>query len=341
MRGSEDLTVQKTLLSMRGEKSPRITDMPTVNLCRSRLKSGMIPARKNNGGFGRPVTWLKSAAQLEGSLIGTQPPASSDAEVRPLRLDGRLVGTVYEDAHARYCRLGAIRSGDASLPRDRQAREVFEVMERALCAAEMSFTDIVRTWFYLDSITAWYDDFNKARTEFFAGRRVFDHLVPASTGIGIGNVAGAAVIAHALAIRPLDKTVRAFVVPSPLQRPALLYGSSFSRAVEIVGTGWKYLLVSGTASIEPGGKSVYPEDAEKQIGLTMDVVKEILDSRRMSWRDVTRAIAYVKRAGDAEIFTRFCARQRLPSLPLAIVKGSICRDELFFEIELDAAVEEE
>ena len=148
-------------------------------------------------------------------------------------------------------------------------------------------------------------------------------------------------IANALAIRPLDKTVRTFVVPSPLQCPAFLYGNSFSRAVEIAGTGWRHLLVSGTASIEPGGKSAYPGDAEKQIGLTMDVVKAILDSRRMSWHDVTRAIVYVKRGGDAEMFTRFCAQQNLPSLPLVVVEGIICRDELFFEIELDAAVEEE
>jgi enamine deaminase RidA (YjgF/YER057c/UK114 family) len=292
------------------------------------------------GSSGWPVTWLKKAAQLGKRLTGTQLQAVSGAEVRPLRLDGRMVGTVYEDEHARYCRLGDIKVADASLPRERQAREVFALMERALGAAEMSFLDIVRTGFYLDNILAWYDDFNKVRTEFFTGRRVFDNLVPVSTGIGSGNAAGAAVVANALAIRPFDKTVRIFVVPSPLQCPALMYGSSFSRAMEIAGTGWRRLLVSGTASIEPGGKSAYPGDAEKQIGLTMDVVKAILDSRRMSWRDVTRAVVHLRRGGDAEVFARFCARQNLPPLPSVIVESVICREELLFEIELEAAVEE-
>ena len=159
-----------------------------------------IPAKRGSvssdvskicGGSGWPVTWLKETAQLGENLTGTQLQAISGAEVRQLWLDGRMVGTVYEDAHARYCRLGDIRAADASLPREQQAREVFELMERALSAADMFFTDIIRTWFYLDSILAWYGDFNKVRTEFFTVRRIFDNLVPVSTGIGNGNAAGA------------------------------------------------------------------------------------------------------------------------------------------------------
>ena len=46
------------------------------------------------------------------------------------------------------------------------------------------------------------------------------------------------------------------MLPSPLQCPALEYGSSFSRAAELRTPGWRRVVVSGTASILPGSHEV-------------------------------------------------------------------------------------
>ncbi|HNQ34589.1 MAG TPA: Rid family hydrolase [bacterium] len=283
-----------------------------------------------------PVTRLRGTGNGNG-LAGTQLQAVTGAGVRPIRLEGRTVGYVYDDGHSRCCRLGDVRAADTSLSREKQAQAVFESIERALEAAGLSFTDLVRTWFYLDDILAWYGDFNRVRTGFFAARRVFDRLVPASTGIGGGNAAGAALVANALAVRPLDRSIRKSAVASPLQCPALRYGSSFSRAVEISGSGWRQLLVSGTAAIHPDGKSAHPGNFEKQALLTLDVVKAILESRRMAWRDVTRAITYLKNGEDAPAFERMLANLNFPDLPMLVIENTICRDDLLFEIEVDAA----
>ena len=95
-------------------------------------------------------------------------------------------------------------------------------------------------------------------------------------------------------------------------------------------------MVSGTAGIEPGGKTACLGDTLGQIDLTMKVVAGILESRKMDWSDVTRAIAYIKDGAEAPLFTRWLADNSLPSLPMVTAENDICRSDLLFEIEVDA-----
>jgi len=125
-------------------------------------------------------------------------------------------------------------------------------------------------------------------------------------------------------------------VPSPLQCPALRYGSSFSRAVEVAAPDHRRLYLSGTASIDPGGKTAHVGDIEKQIELTMRVVGAILASRGMGWDNVSRAVAYVERATHASAFQAYRLGAGLAQLPVVIVENPLCRGDLLFEIELDA-----
>lgn len=282
-----------------------------------------------------PITWLEEGASEGIKLTGTHLQAVSGVDVDRIRSGDRVIGSVYENGSGHYCRLGDMRA-DSTLPRNEQARLTFEHIEEALSQAGMDFSHVVRTWLYLDKILDWYDDFNVVRTEFFKKRRTFEGLVPASTGIGGSNDAGAAVIADVLAVKPKDGQLKTFPVASPLQCPAIDYGSSFSRAAEIAAPDHRRLLISGTASIEPGGETVHVDDVKGQIELTMDVVHAILTSRGMDWEDVTRAIAYVKLGADAEIYKRYCEEKKLPPLPVVIAENDICRDDLLFEIEMDA-----
>jgi enamine deaminase RidA (YjgF/YER057c/UK114 family) len=96
------------------------------------------------------------------------------------------------------------------------------------------------------------------------------------------------------------------------------------------------LFISGTASIAPGGETVCDGDVRAQIEATMKVVEAMLDSRGMRYENVTRAIAYFKRAADAGQFTDWCKRHNQKSPPVVQVCCDICRDDLLFEIELEA-----
>ncbi len=270
---------------------------------------------------------------LSGVLVS----AVVGAEVQRVELEGRVVGSVWSDGGARLCRLGDLRpsapSGDAA----GEVGATFALMERALEQAGFTFSDVVRTWFYNRDILGWYREFNEVRTAFFKAHRIFDGLVPASTGIGTVNPHGSALLAGALAVRPSGGAGVARVLPSPLQCPAPAYGSSFSRAVELDFPGLRRVLVSGTASIEPGGASAHVGDVDAQIALTLEVVEAILASRGAAWSDVVRGVAYLRRAEDLEVWRRHQQR-RLAGLPIVTSRDVVCREELLFELEVDAAV---
>jgi enamine deaminase RidA (YjgF/YER057c/UK114 family) len=209
-------------------------------------------------------------------------------------------------------------------------------MDAALQSAGFRFTDTVRTWIYLDRLLDWYDDFNTVRTACFNETGIFDCMVPASTGIGASNPYGAAIMMDVLAVQPKDKQLAIREVISPLQNPALDYKSSFSRAVEMAYPSHKNLLISGTASIDPDGKTVHLNDPEKQIRLTLDVVFAILESRGMGWNDLFRGIAYFKDMDFKPIYDKIAGELGIPRFPLAISHADVCRHDLLFEIEVDA-----
>lgn len=281
-----------------------------------------------------PVTCVLDGPPAPG-LGGWHLSAVAGAPVRPLRLDGQLVGVVVSGPYAVECMVSGLYPPDPTAAPADQARAVFERLEQALALVGMDFSHVARTWFFLNDILAWYDDFNRVRAAFLADR-LSGTLIPASTGVGGSNPVGAALVARAYAVRPVHPGVTVQAVPSPLQCPAPEYGSHFSRAVEVGMPDLRRLLISGTASIAPNGRTRHPGDVDAQIAWTCEVVEALLQSRDMGWQDVTRATAYFRRFSDCSAWEQFRLAQGLPDLPLLLVPQTICRDDLLFELELDA-----
>ncbi|MFW5867235.1 MAG: Rid family hydrolase [Armatimonadota bacterium] len=286
-------------------------------------------------GYAGPLTWVLGDSAAS-DLGGVHMQAVAGAELEAVELDGRVVGSVMHGPHASECMLAGIRAGDTSASREEQARATFEAIDRALQTVGMDFGNVVRTWLFLDDILDWYDAFNVVRTAFFNEHGVFDRLVPASTGIGGANPWGAAMMVGAYAIDSRDPRVSVQALPSPLQCPALQYGSSFSRAAEVAMPDLRRVFVSGTASIDPDGHTAHVGDVVAQTALTCDVIEAILDSRGMGWEDVTRATAYVRHPEDAGVFERRRESAGMPELPVIVAHNTICRDDLLFELEVDA-----
>ena len=298
---------------------------------RSELAQAAVGAK----GTKVPQLWLCGGA-------GELPPvyqrlvAEGVEDAQLIRRHGCTVGVRYSDAHAEYCLLTGVLPADLKVSREAQALAVFEGIEDALTDAGMTFAHVARTWLYLDRLLEWYGAFNQVRDTFFKSRQVYDGIVPASTGIGSANLCGSAITACAIAVKPKRPgAVTVEAVPSPLQCPALEYGSSFSRAVEIATPECRTLMVSGTASIEPGGATAFADDVPKQIQLTMDVVEAILTSRGMGWGDATRAVMYLKKASYAPAWQAWLRAHRLEALPLVTIEADVCRDDLLVELEID------
>lgn len=281
--------------------------------------------------------------QLQGDgfsafpLTGSQTLAIADATLHPMMDGPQLIGYWFDTDDARYCLLGNIQADNLNASRTAQTQHVFNKAAALLEQANMKFTHTIRTWFYLRDLLDWYDDFNALRTDFFRANNIFDHLVPASTGIGAGTPSGEALTCSLLAVCPKNKNVRPLAIPSPLQCPAIDYKSSFSRAIELQHGDTRLLMISGTASIAPSGNTVHLNNAAGQIELTMQVVDAILKSRKMNWNHTVRAIAYFKDRRDVPLFEEYCIANQIPRLPCAIAHATVCRDNLLFELELDAA----
>lgn len=303
--------------------------------CRAEIDAAMHAAL---GPIGWPLTWVEGASCSGSPLAGVQVLAACGRAIRRVQLGHRVVGSVFTDGDARHCVLGGLGPTTVTTRAPAQVQQMFGNLECALDLAGFALGDVVRTWFYNEDILAWYDDFNRVRTAHYANVRFRTGSWPASTGVAGANPAGAALAVAAWAVQPLDGGVVAREIASPLQCPAPSYGSSFSRAMEVESGGCRRLFVSGTASIEPGGKTVWIGDAKKQIDLTMEVVTAILQSRGMALRDVRRAIAYFQHPAVKPWFDAWRTAREMRTLPFIAVHCDLCREDLLFELELDAVV---
>ena len=212
-----------------------------------------------------------------------------------------------------------------------------KICKRFWRLAGFDLADTVRTWFFLENILSWYDDFNRARTKIYSGVKFRTGSLPASTGVGAKNPAGAALALAAWAFQPVGKNSYAEEVASPLQCPAPAYGSSFSRAMEI--------------SIERRTAAVHFRHGEHrarrknlvgrrcpQAGGTDDGrgPRQSCARAGFNFAELTRATAYFRRTTDAAVFAEWLPANRLEQMPVVSAQCDVCRDDLLFELEGEA-----
>ena len=283
-----------------------------------------------------PVTWMidpQGVSPFGGCTIC----AVSGTDVKYSLVDNRVVAAAYDTEMAEYVVLGDLRDEETTNSPAHQIQCVFDQIYECLQRYGMDFSHVMRTWFYNDRILDWYDEFNQARTAFFEKHDVFNKHVPASTGIGARNIHGSKLIASLIAAKAKDEQFSFYEVPSPLQNPALNYGSSFARALEVATPDRRHVFISGTASIDEMGATVHPENVSRQTEKTLDVVEAILKSRDMTWHNSLQGVAYIREKEDASIVRGVLAARGLSDLPILLSNNVVCREDLLFELELQAA----
>ncbi len=283
-----------------------------------------------------PVNWIYPLDEISTPILaGAHITALKGTKPEFKATQDGAVGVFYSTESADYCRTFGITS---SLPNEDAYNHTLgnlKELEKTLGLFDFKYTDIARTWFYNDNILAWYDPFNKARTEFYTEQKIFEGLLPASTGIGSPNPKSKKITSGAIALKP--RTVKVFEVESPMQCGAPKYGSSFSRAVEIETETSRRIMISGTASIESGGKTAHLGDIDAQIDLTMRVIREILRSRGMDYSDTVRSVVYCLKPEYYLNFKKWQEKSGI-TFPHCPSYSIVCRDDLLFEVELDAVV---
>ncbi len=119
---------------------------------------------------------------------------------------------------------------------------------------------------------------------------------------------------------------------------------SFSRGMRVDMTGGTFLFISGTASVNEKGESLYPGDIKKQARRMFENVTALLESENATWKNMARTTIYISdmRNYDAlnAVRNTFYKEQGLDEFPASTcVEARLCRPELLVEMEAIAIME--
>jgi enamine deaminase RidA (YjgF/YER057c/UK114 family) len=277
-------------------------------------------------------------------VIAARPSTVDSSEI--LEWHGAPCGRRVDGKDASYLSLSDLArllpSEARSQPAD-ETREALLLADQMLRGCEWSFADVCRTWFFLDDILAWYDDFNRTRNEVFENLGLLNgspaSVIPASTGIRGRNARGHRCTFDLLATRPLaGRTLSVERLRNPLQNEAPEYGSAFSRGLSIATDRCRYFLLSGTASIDEHGNTIHPGDFDCQARRTLDNVESLLASGGAVFDDICQASVFVKHLEDVERLHRILKLRGLDNLPLVCTIEDICREDLLVELDATAVI---
>jgi len=261
--------------------------------------------------------------------------------VRTMTVDGSAVGRKFSHCGISYASVASVEpsaSGHASPDLKDHAASMFRESARILNSYGLTYRDVARTWIYLPQLLCWYDDFNAARREVYTEQGLADGSrplwLPASTGIQGQSPRGRECMMDLLAVAGRsDVGHRLEMLNSPLQCEAYDYGSFFSRAVELKDESASRIFVSGTASIDGQGNTVFKDDPKGQIRFTLQVLKELVGSRGHSLADMAHCVAFFKNSEYTQAFLDVAEEQGLDARVVVQTVADVCRNDLLFEME--------
>lgn len=226
---------------------------------------------------------------------------------------------------------GQVNKGDSFI-------DAFYRISKILNSFQMKESEIARTWLFMRDILNDYEALNTARAKFFAKwYSPVNHFLPASTGIQ-NRMAGNEILAFGFCAFSGNKVVIK-QIPSPLQNEPTAYGKLFSRAVIVEFSRTKLLFISGTASIDKTGTSVYAGDFKRQAEFTLEIISAILKQFQCGFSDVVQATIYLKRREDLNQCLNIIDHAGFPrNKSLFQVGVDVCRNDLLCEIEATAVI---
>ncbi|MFZ5451576.1 MAG: Rid family hydrolase [Thermodesulfobacteriota bacterium] len=319
------------------------------------VKSAVMASRtaalsSRNLAADNPLTYIQGhppwGEGLAGVIIRAVSCCQAQDKVWTIRYQGKSVGRGWRRAETTFLLLQNIQGltlgpQPANAP-PLQAKRMIRRAAKILESQGASYGDVVRTWFYLSDILAWYPEFNRARTAVYGQLGILPGQdngrlkLPASTGIRGEVASGAAGALDLLAVvgpvesRPLVRQLR-----NPGQKDAYKYGSAFSRGALMHQGDVTLIQVSGTASIDEQGQSLYPGDIRTQIDCTFDKIAALIGQEGATLEDIAAACVFVKRPEDALVYYERAAAQGLENLPAVVMVADVCRPELLFEIDAE------
>lgn len=289
---------------------------------------------------GKPVSGAPISSILVYGVFAADNAITIDYYHDPQK--GNCIGTILQTPQTRSLHLLGVRvpSPGISTP-IQEFRSVYQSLSTYIRENGFSPADILRTWIYLKNIHQTYGDFNTARREFFQENEI-DFAVdskelPASTCIG-GKSSDQSEMTMNLIC--MDKKLASGKIrrlfnkyQNEAEGSRYLLKPTFSRALFIEDENLMELQVSGTASINEFGDTVYLHDAYRQIKKTLINVAALLEQTGMSFSDFTESACFFKKEEYYHDFLAVLEELNIGEFANTLVIGDICRDNLLFEMD--------
>jgi enamine deaminase RidA (YjgF/YER057c/UK114 family) len=298
-----------------------------------------------------PYTFIQGRPAVGEGLAGIQirgfrPTLKGDG-IWPVQHDGAPVGRKWRRNGVDFFMLQNIFGDTGIRDRYHQSCDMYDRAQAVLLEQGVSFKNVLRTWIYLSNILDWYSEFNRARNTRFTEFGLLglsekenteaEHIyLPASTGILGENPAGAAATMDVLAVSPDSSGLSIAHTSGMQQKSPYRYGSAFSRAMTMKEKDVTHILLSGTASIDEHGKTVFLNDTAAQIQKTFEVVQALIRHEGASLSHIDEATVFFKSPQDFSLYQNIAEGFGVPDLPAIFLIADVCRDDLLFEI--DAAI---
>lgn len=265
-------------------------------------------------------------------------------KVRNIKYENKVCGRIWETTDEQYIILHSIHGLNGESDSYIQSLEMFERANLILKDNGFEFKNVIRTWIYLNRILEQYDDFNKARnlkfkefnliTEDFDDASYEQTYMPASTGIDCNNPFSAAGVMDVFAVKKAQNScLNIHNETGKKQKSAFRYGSAFSRAMVIEDSKSKYIYLSGTASINDKGETVFIGNPEKQIEMAFSVTDALADSEKFGICNICEGTVFLKKAEYIKDFQKYIEKCGFMDLPLIVTVANVCRDDLLFEMD--------
>lgn len=236
----------------------------------------------------------------------------------------------------------SIRNDKKGTNLEKNTQLLFEKYNQLLREHGMSVRDnCVRTWLFVRDIDKEYIDVVKGRNNFFSanGLTKDSHFIT-STGIegSIWN-SNLSINIDFYSIKGIDTTKIQYLNALDWLNPTHEYGVAFERGVSYTLSGWRYILLSGTASIDKYGRIVHSGDVIAQLKRIFVNIEQLLKNGNATISNLSHLIIYLRDSSDYKYVNNYI-RQHYHSIPSVIVYGKVCRPGWLIEIECMAICRE-
>jgi enamine deaminase RidA (YjgF/YER057c/UK114 family) len=227
-------------------------------------------------------------------------------------------------------------SCNAAQDSETQTRHIFSSLASSLAAHRMTIrNNAVRTWIYVRDVDNNYAGMVKARREYFEtiGLTAKTRYI-ASTGIE-GKCADnkALVCTDALSIGGLrEEQIVRIEAPSNLS-DTIAYGVTFERGTRVRFGDRSHLYLSGTASIDKTGATIYCGDIRKQVERTFDNIEALWETQGATLNDMQYLTLYFRNPKHYAFIQDILAERLPETMPVIAVFGPVCRPNWLFEVD--------